>query len=259
MFGVRAVDILIGSILLAVAGCATSSVRETPTAVGGGAPARQKMVVVSDFALDSDTVADREFTARLKSKLDNYPFTNDEINSITAKRVNDEIVATIIVIAGAAGLNVRSGSREDLTPKNAALVVSGRVHAVDQGGRQRRTPIGVDAGGSLAVDVTVTEVSEGAEKPLLTFTAQAQSGRQSGAAIAALNAPTLDEAIGTALAARSAIDVKLSPNLQMLARGLGRAVADNIVAYAAQQGWVSKANLPAPAEDANPEAPAQHR
>lgn len=258
MFGPRPVHLFACLILLAVAGCAGASVQETQTSAGA-AVWRPKMVLVNDFVLSSDAVVDRDFAARLESKLDNYPLTNDVIESMAAKRVNDEMVATIIVIVGAAGLNARSRGQEDLTPKNGALVISGRLHAVDQGNRRQRNPVRFDAGSSVVADVTMSQVSDGTEKQLFAFTAQAQSGRQSGAAIAGLNAPALSAAISGVLAARSALDVKLSPDAQALARQLGRAVADKIVAYAAQQGWVSKANLPAPPEDAKPDAPAQHR
>ena len=54
------------------------------------------------------------------------------------------------------------------------------------------------------------------------------------------------------LAGKSAPDVNLSPDVEALARGLGRAVADKIVAYAGQQGWANKAALPAPPQDAKP-------
>ncbi len=248
MFGPRPVRLFTCLLSLAVAGCANTSVPETQTSVGGALP-RPKTVLVNDFVFSSDVaVVDRGFAARLESKLGNM--TPDVVKAITAKRVNDEMVATIVVIMGAAGLNARPGSQEELTPKNGALVVSGQLRAVDQGNRRQRNPVGFAAGSGVVADMTVAEVSAGTEQPLLTFTAQAQSGRQSGAATT--EPAAFSAAVSSLLARKSAPDVNLSPDVEALARGLGRAVADKIVAYAAQQGWVAQAALPAPPEDARP-------
>jgi hypothetical protein len=246
MFGPRPVHLFICLISLAVAGCANNSVQEMQSPVGS-APLRPQTVLVNDLVFSPDVaVVDRAFAARLESKLGTM--TNDIVKSITAKRVNDEIVATIIVLVGAAGLNARPGSQEELTPKKGALVVTGRLHAADQSNRNQSNPVGFGAGSSVAADMTVSEISEGAEKQLLTFTAQAGSVRQPGAAIAGPSA-ALNAAIATVLAAKSAPDVNLSPDVEAQARGLGRAVADKIVAYAGQQGWATKSYLPALSED----------
>lgn len=247
MFGPRAVHIFICSISLVAAGCANTSVPETQTSAGG-APPRPKTVLVNDFAFSSDVaVVDRGFAARLESKLGSM--TYDVVKAITARRVNDEIVATAVVLVRAQGLNARQGGEGELKQQNGALVVTGRVHAVNQGNHPPRNPVGFDAGNGVVADVTVSELSEGTQKPLLTFTAQAQNGRRSAEES---DAPAFSAAIGTLLAARSAPDVNLSPGVEALARGLGRAVADRIVAYAGQQGWVTKGNFPAPPEDATP-------
>jgi len=250
MFGPRPVQLFVWLVSLAVAGCANTTVQEAQTSVGG-APPRPKAVLVNDFVFSSDVVVvDRDFAARLESKLGTM--TGDVVKAITAKRVNDEIVATIIVLVGAAGLTARPRGQEELTPKNGALVITGRLHAVDQGNRQQHNPVGFGTGRSVVADMTVSEVSEGTEKQLLTFTAQAQSEGQSGAAIRGPGAAAFSAGIATVLAAKSAPDVNLSPDVEAQVRGLGRAVADAIVAYAGQQGWKTNAGLPAPLEDAKP-------
>jgi len=249
MSGPRPVHLFICLILLAVAGCANSSVQETQTSVGG-APPRPKPMLVSDLVFSPDVaVVDRGFAARLENKLGTM--SNDIVKSITAKRVNDEIVATVIVLVGAAGLNARPARQQELMPKNGALVITGRLHATDQSNRQQRNPVGFGTGSSVVADMTLSEVSEGTEKQLLTFTAQAESGRQSGAAMTGPAAPAFSAAITAVLAAKSAPDVNLSPDVEAQARGLGRAVADKIVAYAGQQGWQTNAVSPAPPEDTN--------
>jgi hypothetical protein len=109
-------------------------------------------------------------------------------------------------------------------------------------------------GGGVAADITVSQVSEGTKRELRIFTTQAQSGRQSGAAITGPAATARNAAITAALAAKNAPAVSLSPNVEAQARGLGRAVADKIVTYAIEQGWVNKADLPEPPAAARPPA-----
>ncbi len=246
MFGPRPVHLFICLISLAVAGCAGTGVEGTQTPVGDALP-RPKLVLVNDLVFSPDVaVGDRNLDAQLESKF-GKDATNDTIKLIAAKRVNDEIVATIIVLLRAAGLDAQPGDREKITDKNGALAITGRLHAVDQGERPQRNPVGF--GTSAVADMTVSQVSEGAEKQLLTFTAQAPSRLQPDAAI---TGPIADAAIAAVLAVRSAPDINLSPDVEALARGLGRAVADKIIAYAEQQGWANKAALPAPPEDARP-------
>jgi hypothetical protein len=247
----RPVHLVICLTALAVAGCASTSVQVAQTSVGG-APPRPKTVLVSDFVLSSDVVViDRDLVARLESKLGNLP--NDAAKAITAKRVNDEVVATIIVILHyEAGLNAQPGSDMETTPKDSTLVVTGQLHAADQGNRTQRNLVAFGSGGGVVADMTVSQVSEGTKKQLLAFTAQTQSGRQSGASITGPAAAARKAEITAVLTSKSSPEVNLSPNLEAQARGLGRAVADKIVAYAVQQGWVNKADLPEPPADAKP-------
>ena len=249
MIGSRPLHIFIYSLSLAVAGCANIAVPETQTSVGGD-PSGPKTVLVNNFDFSPDVAGvDRELVARLESKFDHMSY--DIIKSLAAKRVGDEIVATIVVIVDAAGIKARPGRQDEPTPKNGALLVAGRLRAVDQGNAQQRNPVSLGAG-SIAADVTLSEVSAGVEKQVLNFTTQAQNGRQSGAAMGGPNAAALSAAINKVLVGKSAADVKLPPNVETLARGIGREVAGKIVSYAKDQGWVTHADLPAATEEINP-------
>jgi hypothetical protein len=249
MFAPRPVHLFICLVALAAAGCADTGVQRTSASVGG-APPRPKMALVYDLVFSPDvTVVDREFTARLERQIGNLAVSQQ----IIAKRVNAEIVATIITILhDEAGINAQPSSEEDLTRKDGALVITGQLHALEQGNRPQRAPVNFGTGGGVVADMTVSQVSEGTKKQLFAFTTQAQNGRQSGAAITGPAAAARNAAIAAALAAESAPAVDLSPNVEARARVLGRAVADKIIAYAVQQGWVNKADLPEPPADAKP-------
>jgi stage V sporulation protein SpoVS len=131
--------------------------------------------------------------------------------------------------------------------KDTALIVTGQLQPVDHGTRAQRTS--VNFGGGVGAVITVSRVSEGTKAQLLTFTAQAQKSTAfTGPAAASHSA-----SIKAVLAGQSVPTQNLSPDVEAQALGLGRAVADKINAYAIQQGWVNKADLPERPVDTKPE------
>ena len=230
-------------ILLAAAACTNAGLPETQTAVGGSASSRPKMVIVNSFTYPSEVSGvDRELASRIQSKFGNMDY--DVVKSLAAKRVGDEIVATTVVMVHAVGLNARCGNEGEPTPSNGALVINGRLRTSSHVNRDQ--PVSFAAGDNIVADITVSEVSEGNEKQVFDFTTSPQSGPE-------LNTPALNAAINKMLAAKSAADVSLPPKVEVLARGLGRAVATRVVTYARERGWITEADLPAPLEEAKPE------
>jgi hypothetical protein len=242
MLAPRLVHLFTFLIALAVAGCANTG-GQTPQTSAGGALSRPKTVLIYDFVFSPDVaVVDREFTARLEREIGNLSVSNQ----LVAKRVNAEIVATIITILhDEAGLNARPGIEDDPALKDTALVVTGQLQAVDRGTRAQRTP--VNFGGGVVADITVSRVFEGTKTQLLTFTTQAQKGAAFTGPAAAAHSAAIK-----AVLAESVPTQNLSPDVEAQARGLGRAVANKINAYAMQQGWVNKADLPERPVDTKP-------
>ncbi|MGA2894389.1 MAG: hypothetical protein ABSE22_16100 [Xanthobacteraceae bacterium] len=247
MFSPCRSTLFVGLVALAAAGCTGTGGPDAPASVGDMVPRPRTLLVNElDFAADL-AVVDRELDARLEKKFGG-DVTGDVIKSLAARRVNDEIVATVIALLRAVGLNAQPGYRDQPAPKGGAVVVAGEVHAVDQGKRPERGPVGFGTGSTIVAEMTMSQISEGPEKQLLTFTVQAPSGRQSDPLVVG---PAADAAITTVIAAKSSPDVSLSPEVAASARGLGRAIADKILAFAAQQGWQLKPAL-APAADSRP-------
>jgi len=243
MLAPRLIHLFTFLIALAVAGCANTG-DQTPQTSAGGVLWRPKTVLIYDFVFSPDVaVVDREFTARLAREIGDLSVSGQ----LVAKRVNAEIVATIITILhDEAGLNARPGIEDDPALKDTALVVTGQLQAVDRSTRAQRTP--VNFGGGVVADITVSRVFGGTKTQLLTFTTQAQKG-------AAFNGPAAaahSAAINAVIAGESLPTQNLSSDVEAQARGLGRAVADKINAYALQQGWVNKADLPERPVDAKP-------
>jgi hypothetical protein len=236
---------------LALAGCADTG---SPGQLGLGGPSpRPKAVVVRDFTIASDLVViDHGFSTRLERKAGNYPIL--ERRQRTAARVNDEIVATIVAILHEVGLQAQPGSEEGLADRDNVLLVSGRLRAANEGKGAAKSSYGFGPGRSgVVADMRLARFSWSDRKPVFTFTAEGPRTRRAGAALAAKPAKTRDEDIATALASEDAVSEKLSPDVEAQARGLGSAIAEQIVAFARTQGWVNEA--PA-AEPVPPKKPA---
>jgi hypothetical protein len=225
--------------VLALAGCAQTSLTGLTIGYSGAVP-RPKAIVVSDFVFSSDVVAlDRGFTARLSRKLGELP--PDQRKQRTAERVNDEIVATIVATLREAGLEAQTGSEEGLSLSDDAVIVTGRLRAIDEGNSTQRRLIGFGAGRSgVVADMALTHVANGAKKELLSFTAEADSRRRPGAIVAAPIGAATSVAVSAAAAAGGVAAEKLSADVQAQARSLGRAAGERIVAYAREKGWLAK-------------------
>ncbi|MFN3658925.1 MAG: DUF4410 domain-containing protein [Pseudolabrys sp.] len=234
----RLTSILVCFAALAFAGCATTNVGSVSSF--GGKTAKPRTIVVTDFAFSADVVTlDRGFTARLSRKIGEIP--PHERKQRTVERVNDEIVATIVATLRTAGLDAQPGSDEALSLSDDALVVSGRLRAVDEGNSTQRNIIGFGAGRSgVVADMTVARFSSAGKKPVLTFVAEAQSRRRPGAVATAPVGMATSAAISAVTTVGGVAVEKLSADVEMQARSLGRAAGEKILAYAKEQGWLDK-------------------
>ncbi|MGH6666033.1 MAG: hypothetical protein ACREB2_14215 [Pseudolabrys sp.] len=222
--------IVIGLAALALTGCAGTGGLQGL----GGTPARPKTIMVADFVLSSDVaIVDRGYTARLERKVGAFP--TFERKPRTIERVNDELVASIIATLREAGLDAQPGNEDSLKLGDEALLVGGRIRPSSLRALANGKPV-VFGSGRVAVDVTVSAFSSSGKKPLFNFIADTQGA---GKAPAGKEAAARNAAITEALAAQKAPPEKLSPNVEVPARQLGRAAGDKIVAYAKEQGWLT--------------------
>jgi hypothetical protein len=239
----RFIALAFGVAALALAGCADIG----SSNVFGGAPPKPKTVLVADFVAAPEVGAiDRGFSVRMDRKGSNFPIL--ERKRRTLARVNDELVATIVATLREAGLDAEPGSEEALTIADAAAVVSGRLRGAEPATAKNKQ-IGFGPGHSgVVANITVSYVSNGARKQLLTFSAEAKDAANlpTGKAAAAFNAE-----IAAALTAEKAAPEKLSPDVEGQARRLGRAAGEKVVGYAKAQGWIAAPEAAA-AEPAEP-------
>lgn len=237
----RLISLCAGALLLA--GCANTSISGLS---GGAQTARPKTIVVSDFVFAPEVVAiDRGYTARLERKIGQYP--TFERKQRTIERVNDEIVASIVVTLREAGLEAQPGSEEGLSLSDNAVVVNGKLEAADPNAKPATIGFGAGRGGVVAA-MTLSHLSNGGKRQLAGFSAE--SAKKPGATPAARNA-----AIMAAVAAAGSPAERLSPDVEAPARSLGRSAGEKIVAFARDHGWIEKV-AEAPAPEPKPAKPA---
>ncbi|HZP70775.1 MAG TPA: hypothetical protein VFB29_12595 [Pseudolabrys sp.] len=219
-----------------------------------GAETKPGVILVSDFVFSSDVVAvDRGYTARLERKIGAYPA--HERRQRTAERVNDEIVATIIATLREAGLEAQAGGEDTLTLDRTALVVSGTVRPAEPVTAKNRNSFGFGPGRDHVVAaMTASLFSAGGKRQVLTFDAEPAKSEpaQPPRAAAARHA-----AIAAIVASAGGPNERLSPDVEGPARRLGRAIADRVLGFARQQGWLAapgQGTATTPAREGQPEA-----
>jgi hypothetical protein len=246
-------SIVVGA--LALAGCAGGSLQ-----TGLGLQSRPNAVLISDFTIASEVVPiDRGYTARLERKVGAIPA--HQRRQRTAERVNDEIVATVIASLREAGLDARNGSEDTLTLDQSALVMSGNLRPSVPVTEKNKNSIGFGAGrGHVVAVMTGSLFASGGKRDALTFSVEATAPKREPA-VPPKVAAARNAAIASIIAAGGGSTERLSPDVEAPARRLGRAIADRILAFAKEHGWLepapSAAPRPAPAQPAPPPGPDQ--
>jgi hypothetical protein len=221
--------------VLGSVGCASNNVN-VATYFGGGPP-KPRAVVVSDFALAPGTVSvDGGLAPTYRRKLGKV--TPDQLKAELTTAVNEEVSGAMVSALVDGGLPATTAAPADGT--ESTVVVTGNIRRVDAKDRMKRrlSGLGPFHDGVLA-EVQVSQEVAGARKELLSFVGEPADARKPGASAAmASTAPatTAPETTG------SISSEKLTPTIAAEARRLGKASATRILAFAAEQGWVSRPN-----------------
>jgi hypothetical protein len=220
---------------MALAGCAAGSLQ-----TGLGLQSKPNVVLISDFTIASDVVAiDRGYTARLERKAGAIPA--HQRRQRTTERVNDEIVATVIAALREAGFEARNGGEDTLTLDQNALVISGNLRPNVPVTEKNKNSIGFGAGRGHVVAVMIgTLFSSGGKREVLTFNAEV-TGAKREPPVPPKVAAARNAAIASVIAAGGGSTERLSPDVEVPARRLGRVIADRILVFAKEQGWMEPA------------------
>jgi hypothetical protein len=220
---------------LLLGGCTIYNGLQTGTA---GTEPKPKIVLVSDFTFASDVVAiDRGYTARLERKVGTYP--THERRQRTTERVNDEIVATVVASLREAGLEAQPGAEDAVTLNQSALVVSGGLRPGEPVTAKNKNSFGFGAGrGHVVAAVSASLFSSGSRRQVLTFDVE-QTAPKREPAVPPKVAAARNAEIAGIVASTGSSNERLSPDVEGPARRLGRAIADRILVYAKEQGWLA--------------------
>lgn len=217
-----------------LAGCSTANTGNF--SVFGGSLSKPQVILVGDFEIPPNAVAlDGGMAARLKRSMKGA--SQDAMRAEIGRRVSGVIAETVVANLRAAGIEALPGSRQLAIEGQTTLVVGGRVRAIDEGNRMRRSVIGFGAGKSKVIaDVQVTHLSPGESKDVLSFTAEAESASKPGAVARA----PIGGAVAVAGAVTGLAAERLSADVEAQARRIGDAVSQRLIGFATEQGWVSK-------------------
>jgi hypothetical protein len=220
---------------LLLGGCTVYNGLQTRVA---GAEPKPKIVFVSDFTFASDVVAvDRGYTARLERKIGAYPA--HERRQRTTERVNDEIVATIVASLREAGLEAQPGGEDAVTLDQAALVVSGGLRPAEAVSAKNKNSFGFGAGrGHVAAAVNASLFSAGSKRQVLTFDVEPVAAKREPAVPPKVAAARNADIAGI-VASTGTPNERLSPDVEVPARRLGRAIADRVLVFAKEQSWLA--------------------
>jgi hypothetical protein len=220
---------------LPLGGCTIYSGLQTGAA---GIEPKPRVVLVSDFTFASDVVAiDRGYTARLERKVGTYP--THERRQRTTERVNDEIVATIVISLREAGIEAQPGAEDAVTLDQSALVLSGGLRPREPVTAKNRNSFGFGAGrGHVVAAVSASLFSAGSKRQVLTFDVEPTAARREPAVPPKVAAARNAEIAGV-VASTGSPNERLSPDVEGPARRLGRAIADRVLVYAKEKGWLA--------------------
>jgi hypothetical protein len=227
--------------LLTLAACGSSHVQ---TAGPGVATrhARPDRIVVRDFAAQPSIVSlDSGIGARVVRAVGSS--STDADQSETAGKVVAKLSDTLVKELNATGIPVVFGSATpSLAQNDTLLVVSGNILSIDEGNRTRRNVVGFGAGASKVtakVDVYIQAPGE-APRLLQSFTADSESGKKPGLAVAGVGAAAGRAATAAAVGIGSSVASEtLGATVEDDAARMGKEIASSLKTLFVDQGWMA--------------------
>ncbi|NWG23282.1 MAG: hypothetical protein HXY30_02510 [Pseudorhodoplanes sp.] len=211
--------------LLAVAACSGAG---APQGAANATLEKPTKFFVSEYDVAADLpVLDPALAANLKRQLPGL--TDDAAQIEISRRVSAAIAEATVAALRQSGIQAAQGGGEILRANEIGLMVSGKIVNSAEGAAQRRPP----GAPVVAAQTTLTYYVDPNSRIVDTFTTDSDLGR----ATAPARRPATAGAPGGTQ--------RLSPDIDAKARGLGRAIAERIVAFAAEKGWIKAPAVPA--------------
>jgi Domain of unknown function (DUF4410) len=230
----RACIAITTGLVLGSAGCATNGANVA--SFFGGGPAKPKSVVVSEFELAPGTVSvDGGLAPSYRRKLGKA--TPDQLKAELTTAVNEAVAESMVATLTDGGLPATAGSGEAVDGDCCSVVVSGRIRKVDNKDQMKRRLSGLaPIKSNVTAEVKLSQEASGARKELLAFVGD--DGVKPPAAANVASSATANAAPATTASTGS--EPKLTSSVAAEARRIGKVSANRILAFAVEQGWITK-------------------
>jgi len=228
-----AVILLLGALL---AGCGPSRVHITEESDAVGLP-KPSAVYVYDFAVSASEVQVDQGgpLRRIGSALTGGSGSDPDQQAIeTGHQVADKLATELVAKITAMGLPAQRISRDQVPPEGA-VAVGGQFVSVDEGSQLKRMAIGFHQGqSSVTAQVQLYRVTGARDAArLLDFTASSASPPTPGAVV------TMGAGAAVQAGAAASGVKELTSTVEADAGRLADAVAKNLQAFFAKQGWTA--------------------
>ena len=226
--------------LLLLTGCGSSHVESKGAAVPTGAT-RPERIIVQDFVVQPSVVSlDSGIGARVLRAVGSGNSETEQRE--TAAKVVRKLSETLVKDLNPSGIPTSPGSTAGIpAPNYSTLVVSGKILSIDEGNRTRRNVVGFGVGASkVTAEVDLYLNAPGAAPRLLqAFTADAESGKKPGLAVAGVGAAAGHVATAAAVGVGSTVaGESLGATPEDNAGRMGKEIASALNTYFVNQGWV---------------------
>jgi hypothetical protein len=220
-----------------LSGCAPTTVAPVQP-YQGAQMTRPNVVVVTDFLASQDTVkVDAGIGARLRNRLSGTSQATQQ--TADDRKVTATISEILVAEINKLGLPAIHSNDPSLWQGEAKLIVGGEILSIDEGNQTRRNLIGLGAGKSDIQARADIYYSAGYSEPrfVQSFAADAQSSRKPGAA-ETMGVGGATSRVAESGAVGAATGVAMKSDIGADSERMAKAMADQLAAFFAQQGWI---------------------
>ena len=227
---------LLGALVIAIAGCASTKVTDRNELVHGKLP-RPGHIWVYDFAATPDDVPDE---SALKGKYSEHDLPQTAAHIETGRELGTEIAAQLVQQIRAMGLNA-ARAMAGTTPQINDIVIRGYLVSFKKGDAAERILIGFGSGASdLKVAVEGFQMTSHGLRKLGSGTTDAEGGKTPGADLGALSLIATHNPVGLIVSTGMKIYGEESGKSTIKGKEeqTAKEIADVLKKRFQEQGWI---------------------
>lgn len=211
-------------------GCASAKIERSQSHIADQAIPEPPIALVFPFALNADDVA--HDTLGLGDG-------TEEPKSAEGRRLQDALVFKTVAKLNERGINAKAGSDTSTIPPNA-LLVKGQFVTISEGDRTKRMLIGFGVGAErITIRVQIYRATNTGLQRLNEAEATARGGRAPGMAVPlGVGAQMGRAATAAVVSGGMSVARELSGGLDQAADNLAEQIAQHVVAFYRERGWI---------------------